>query len=128
MIHSNQTLLIFQERKSLKKILRIFGLLMVSCIIGFWLYQFPYKKYITLHYFYNDLAKLHVKKEDIEIESIAKYINTPGWPYNIRFTVKQSPYLYYYMYDFVNKEQPRLSVYTGEAEFYTDEIIYEKKE
>lgn len=83
---------------------------------------------MSIHYFYSDLAKLHVKKEDIEIESIAKYINTPGWPYNIRFTVKQSPYLYYYMYDFVNKEQPRLSVYTGEAGFYTDEIIYEKKE
>lgn len=79
---------------------------------------------MTLHYFYDDLAKLHVKKEDIEIEAMGKSINTPGGPYHIRFTVKNSPYLdYSYEYDFKYEKRGRFTVNTGNGVFFTDIVI-----
>jgi|SRR5699024_2595160 len=102
-------------------VLLIFG-------VGAYVYQIPYKKYLTEQKLYTLLAKEAINKKEIHIDQIIKDINSARGGFTIYFNVKCSSLVYRYDYSFELDDWIKTySEQNGGPYIITEKIIFDEE-
>ncbi|MHC5248091.1 hypothetical protein [Enterococcus sp. LJL90] len=92
---------------------------------SFYLYQFPFKKYIAVQKFYPMIEKMGVPREKVVITKSLRDYNSQSDGVTIFFNVSNSSFDY--QYDYLIKKEIWIRGYVEDGiRINTDEIIFKK--